>query len=123
MPKLTQKSRQPFYLLASGKSNSLAASLEILNYLRQHGKQGENLHGSPQYVNTRIQMLCNIQSAVLQLHGCRLGIIGKPSDWLISSDTDTEAVRQKLGIQLIQIQVQELMELWSATPEPKPPGT
>ena len=52
-----------------------------------------------------------------------MGIIGKPSDWLISSDTDTEAVRQKLGIQLIQIQVQELMEQWSATPEPKPQGT
>ena len=33
MPELVQKSDSPFYLLASDKSNSLAASLEILSYL------------------------------------------------------------------------------------------
>ncbi|MCR4878744.1 MAG: hypothetical protein K5901_05460, partial [Bacteroidales bacterium] len=40
MPTLVGKSDAPFYLLASDKSNSLAASLEILSYLRQQGKQG-----------------------------------------------------------------------------------
>ena len=33
-------------LLTSGKSNSLAASLEILSYLRQNGRNGEIIHGS-----------------------------------------------------------------------------
>ena len=36
LPGLQAKSSQPFYLLTSGKSNSLAASMEILSYLRQH---------------------------------------------------------------------------------------
>ena len=45
MLELVQKSESPFYLLASDKSNSLAASLEILSYLRQQGLQGEILHG------------------------------------------------------------------------------
>ena len=120
MPELVQKSSQPFYLLASGKSNSLAASLEILSYLRQQGKQGEILHGSPEYVASRIQMLCKVESAVRRLQGCRLGIIGKPSDWLIASDADADAVRQKLGIELIEIPMRELIDLWSSTPEPKP---
>ena len=35
LPLLTQKSNRPFRLLTSGKSNSLAASMEILSYLRQ----------------------------------------------------------------------------------------
>ena len=35
LPELQAKSRRPFYLLTSGKSNSLAASMEILSYLRQ----------------------------------------------------------------------------------------
>lgn len=33
-------------LLTSGKSNSLAASLEILSFLNQNGRKGEVLHGS-----------------------------------------------------------------------------
>ena len=32
---------QPVYLVASGQSNSLAASLEILAYINQHGGKGE----------------------------------------------------------------------------------
>lgn len=120
MPELVQKSNRPFYLLASGKSNSLAASLETLSYLRQQGKQGEILHGSSEYIATRIQMLCKVEVAVRRLQGCRLGIIGKPSDWLIASDADADAVKQKLGIELIEIPMHKLIDLWSTTPEPKP---
>lgn len=120
MPELVQKSNQPFYLLASGKSNSLAASLEILSYLRQQGRQGEILHGSPEYVATRIQMLGQVESAVKRLQGCRLGIIGMPSDWLIASDANVNVVKQKLGIELIEIPMQELLDIWSATPAPQP---
>ena len=36
LPQLQQQSKRPFYLLTSGKSNSLAASMEILSYLNQH---------------------------------------------------------------------------------------
>ena len=120
MPELVQKTHQPFYLLASGKSNSLAASLEILSYLRQQGKQGEILHGNPDYVASRIQLLCKVEAAKRRLQGCRLGIIGKPSDWLIASDADADIVKQKLGIELIEVPMRELTDLWSTTPEPKP---
>lgn len=120
MPELVQKTNQPFYLLASDKSNSLAASLEILSYLHQQGRQGEILHGSSDYVATRIQLLCQVESAVKRLQGCRLGIIGQPSDWLIASHANAEIVKEKLGIELIEIPMQEVLELWSTTPEPKP---
>ena len=45
LPEL-QKVGQPFYLLTSGTSNSLAASMEILSYLRQEHLEGEIIHGS-----------------------------------------------------------------------------
>jgi len=35
LPQMQAQSDKPFYLLTSGKSNSLAASMEILSYLRQ----------------------------------------------------------------------------------------
>ena len=110
LPSLLKQSQRPFYLLTSGKSNSLAASLEILSYLRQQGIKGEILHGSTEYIKRRIETLLKIEQASRQLQGTRLGIIGKPSDWLISSDADYNRVRERLGIELIDIEMQELMD-------------
>lgn len=110
LPMLMEKSRQPFYLLTSGKSNSLAASMEILSYLRQKGIRGEILHGSNAYINQRIQVLARVEKARRQLNGCRLGVIGKPSDWLISSGADYGIVRARLGIELVDIPMQELLD-------------
>ena len=120
MPTLVGKSDAPFYLLASDKSNSLAASLEILSYLRLQGKQGEILHGNPEYIASRIQMLCRVESAVKRLRKSRLGVIGKPSDWLIASQVDAECVRQKLGVELLDIPMSELLDTLAATPESSP---
>ena len=110
LPELQAKSRRPFYLLTSGKSNSLAASMEILSYLRQNGIQGEIIHGSAEYIGRRIALLAKVEDARRQLDGVRLGIIGKPSDWLISSHADKDAVRQQLGIELKDIAMQELFD-------------
>lgn len=110
LPELQAKSRRPFYLLTSGKSNSLAASMEILSYLRQNGIQGEIIHGSAEYIGRRIALLAKVEDARRQLDGVKLGIIGKPSDWLISSHADKDAVRQQLGIELTDIAMQELFE-------------
>ena len=120
MPALVGKSDAPFYLLASDKSNSLAASLEILSYLRLQGKQGEILHGNPEYIASRIQLLCRVESAIKRLHKSRLGVIGKPSDWLIASHADAECVRQRLGIELLDIPMSELLDTLAATPESSP---
>lgn len=110
LPTLLEKSRQPFYLLTSGKSNSLAASMEILSYLRQKGIQGEILHGSNAYITGRIATLGRVAEARQQLAGKKLGVIGKPSDWLISSGTDYGVVRERLGIELVDISMQELLD-------------
>lgn len=97
-------------LLTSGKSNSLAASLEIMSYLNQQGCKGEILHGSVSYISERINVLAKVSEARKSLNGKNLGIIGEPSDWLISSDADKKAVKEKLGINLLDINIQELVE-------------
>ena len=96
-------------LLTSGKSNSLAASMEILSYLNMQGRKGEIIHGSPEYVAERILTLSKVESARRKLHGQNIGVIGQPSDWLISSDPDREALKSRLGINLIDIPVPELI--------------
>jgi L-fucose isomerase-like protein len=116
LPELLEKSARPFYLLTSGKSNSLAASLEILSFLRQNGLSGEILHGRTDYVTKKILMLAKVVEASRQLSGCRLGVIGEPSDWLISSAADKAAVKKRLGINLIEIPMQELLDVLATTP-------
>jgi L-fucose isomerase-like protein len=51
-----------------------------------------------------------VQEAKRQLYGARLGIIGEPSDWLISSVADPKAVKTKLGIELVEVPISELLE-------------
>ena len=116
LPHLKAKSARPFCLLTSGKSNSLAASMEILSYLRQNGMQGEIIHGEAAYIVHRIALLAKVGEARQRLQGCRLGIIGEPSDWLISSHADEDTVREKLGVELVEIPMQELLEAIAATP-------
>lgn len=116
LPTLPIGKGEKFYLLSSGKSNSLAASMEILSYLQQNDLQGEILHGDPGYISRRINMLAQVESARRKLRACRLGVVGEPSDWLISSHADKDKVREYLGIELIDIPMQELLDAIAATP-------
>lgn len=113
LPKLSGR----ILLLTSGKSNSLAASMEILSYLRQQGRSGEIIHGSSAYIASRIRTLAKVEEAKKTLKGCRLGSIGQPSDWLISSDADKDTIMHKLGISIIDIPVEELIESVSSDRE------
>ncbi len=114
LPELLRRSgseqRPTFRLLTSGKSNSLAASMEILSYLQDNGLQGEILHGTPDYVSARIRLLAQAEDVRRRLRGMRLGIIGKPSDWLIASNVDADVVRQKLGIELVELPLPEIAQ-------------
>lgn len=116
LPRLRQ-TEKPIYLLTSGKSNSLAASMEILSFLRQQGMRGEIIHGTEDYVNARIERLHAAATAAQRLHGTKFGIIGQPSDWLISSNADKDAVKRTLGIELLDIAMDELVEEIGRQPE------
>lgn len=114
LPTLQGLSRQTILLLTSGKSNSLAASMEILSYLRQEGLRGEILHGSPSYIRSRIESLSKVEEARRFLEYKTLGIVGHPSDWLISSGFDRDVILDKLGISLQYIPMEELLEEYSS---------
>ena len=150
----------PVRLLASGQSNSLAASMEILSWLEQQGLEGLILHGdtaSPNplpkeevinravYTPLSVSMVftpppgspvCRGRATPLSgsrnaaqsapLAGKRFGIIGKPSDWLISSDVDYEKVKVRLGCELVDVDIRELVDVvrsMTATEHHEPPAS
>ena len=107
-------------LLTSGQSNSLAASMEILSWLNQQGLDGEIIHGSIKEIANELMRYYpatgrNTPSLVKRfsgrkmLAGKRFGVIGHPSDWLISSTVDYAKARKTLGAELIDIPMEELI--------------
>lgn len=102
-------------LMTSGKSNSLAASMEIMSYLNRQGRKGEIIHGSVEYIAERLRILAQVSAARKSLKGKNLGIIGKPSDWLISSEADNDEVARRLGLNLVDIDIEELITEIRAT--------
>lgn len=43
------------------------------------------------------------------LEGVKLGVVGRPSDWLISSDVDYASAKAKLGLELVDVPMEELL--------------
>ncbi|MBU4511343.1 hypothetical protein KJ830_09900 [bacterium] len=100
----------PYLLLSSGLHNSFAASLEIASFLKQEGEKVEIIHGDSGYIARRIKELSKIFEVKNRLASTKLGVIGKPSDWLIASDVDYNKVKDVLGISLIDIEIDELVK-------------
>ena len=92
-------------MIADGRNNSLAAALEILTYLGNNGAEGRIVHGTND----------EIVSAILETHGRaslqgRIGLFGQPSDWLIASGVDRDFLRQRYGIETVDIDLQRLID-------------
>ncbi len=102
------KLKPPYYLLTSGANNSLAASLEILTYLNLNNLSGEVLHGDAFYIASRIKELLNAKNKELE----RLGVIGAPSDWLISSIPSVKTI-DKFGIGFVDISLDEVLDIYN----------
>ncbi len=110
LPEMLSRGVDKYYLLTSGKSNSLAASLEILSYLRQQGLKGEVLHGSPEYIRHRVDVIATAQQAKKSLQGARIGVVGQPSDWLISSHANPTSVMDRMGARIVEVPMEEFLK-------------
>ena len=99
-------------MIADGRNNSLAASLEILTYLGNNGMEGRIVHGTND----------EIVSDIVETHGRaslrgRIGLFGQPSDWLIASSVDRDFLLQHYGIETVDIDLQRLIEGIKAIPQ------
>ena len=94
---------EPYFILARKENNSLAASMEIVSFLQAQKKQAFLIFGDEEEVGRSLLRYAQFVEAKKALSSMRLGIIGKPSDWLIASDVDPVALKKKWGINLVQV--------------------
>ena len=104
-------------LIADGLKNSLAASLEILSWMRLDGRHGRVLHGPTSFIMQGIDDYASAHDAVARLSGKRVGVIGKPSGWLIASNVDYQAMRERWGIEMVDVPLDEVVNGYEAMPD------
>ena len=97
------------FLLTSGNNNSLAASMEILSYMNLNDGQGEIIHGSTDAIAKRITTLMTIHNAKKVLSTMKIGAFGAPSDWLIASDVDYKELKDRCGLEVVDVTIAELI--------------
>ena len=104
-------------LIADGLKNSLAASLEILSWMRQNDRHGRVLHGPTGFIMQGIDDYATAHDAISRLKGKRVGVIGKPSGWLIASNVDYAAMRNRWGVEMVDVPLDEVVKGYEAIPD------
>lgn len=109
--KIKDKISSTFVLVSTDKHNSLPAALEIKTYCASQNLFPLIVNGDRQKIASLIKEISFVFQTKEELKGLRLGVIGRPSDWLISSlELNYEDVKRKFGIDLIDIDLEELYE-------------
>ncbi len=103
---------EPYCLLVQGRRNSLAASLEIKSFLDQKGKRCLLVFGEPGQCHEALSRYHDFFLAEKKLRGMRLGVIGRPSDWLIASHCDAKELKKRFGIEIVRIPMKEFLDAY-----------
>lgn len=103
--------RGPVVLLAHPTHNSFPAALEILARVRQLNRRGKIVFlGDEPEDGAELQRTLALMNARQALDGTRLGRIGVPSEWLVASLPDAQAVEERWGIRIVDVSSDELLE-------------
>lgn len=105
---------QPTVLLTDGLQNSLAASLEISTWVRQQGAPCHIIHGEGERLAQSLAEECQLQRQRQLLSGRRIGVIGEPSAWLIASGVDAATARERWGVELVDVSLDEVEQAFRA---------
>ena len=106
---------QKAVLVADGLQNSLAASLEISAWLRAQGRQSEIVHGPVAEMVQRLEALHADFQALRRLAAMRVGVVGKPSSWLIASGVDYAVAKSRWGMEMVDVSLSRLCEYFEQT--------
>ena len=104
-----QQTREPYILLTTPAYNSLAAAMEIMGFLQEKGLKGEILHGTPEAIAKRLNVLKRVAEAKEKLSHMKLGCFGGPSG-LIASEVSFEKLKALSGMECRMFDLQEVVD-------------
>ena len=116
---------EPVVAVAHASQNSLASALESVARLRQLGQRaqvlflGDTADTNPANAKASLNKIDEILTdlaAVHRFHRCRIGLIGKPSEWLVASSPSAAAVADRWGPELVEVEMVDVIGEARAVP-------
>jgi len=104
-----EMTKEPYLLLTTPAYNSLAASMEILGFLDEHGLKGEILHGDMDALAHKLKLRLAVAKAKAGLRKANLGCFGLPGG-LIASEISFEKLEEDTGCRCNLYSLDELVE-------------
>ena len=98
-------------LLAHPGNNSLPASLEILAKIQQEGMKGRIINLDDETNKgwlDELEKTVKHQAVFHQLKKTKIGLFGKPSDWLVASMPGEELIKSIWGPEIVNLSIDEL---------------
>jgi L-fucose isomerase-like protein len=103
------RARGPLLLLSHGTHNSLAAALETAARLRADGRKAHLVHLGAE-AKEALPVWAQAVGLARKLRGQRVGLVGDPSPWLVASSPDPALLREKLGIEVVLLPLEAVLE-------------
>lgn len=107
----------PYFILTTCLNNSLPASLEIISFLSKHNLKSVLLFKDSNFIErltcfdkNKINHDCLELKNKTILKNKKYGVVGKPSDWLISSFVNYNDCKKNLGATLLDIKYEEFIK-------------
>lgn len=97
------KSDGNYLLIGSRHGNSYASATEVKAWMNSKGIPSILLDEEAMDTPMRVQNFSKAGEALKSQRGKRIGMIGKVSGWLVASDIPTSRLREKFGIERIDI--------------------
>ncbi len=106
-------------LVAGSENNAWAAATEVKAYAAQHGFQAQLIAEYASDFKQQLVQWIKVKTAFDRLKGQRLGLLGHVSDWLVASAPEEALLRQRLGIELIELPLDTVPDYLNSTHDPQ----
>lgn len=100
----------PVFILSYEFRNSHPSAMEIRSYLEKQGIASRIIHAPLEKLVSMVHEWCEFAELLSSLQGETIGLVGKPSSWLIASTVDPDAVKSKWGVSLKNLPLSPLIE-------------
>ncbi len=106
---VNKTSLRSILLLSHNLNNSLPAAMETRASLEQQGFPSKIIHGTLNELAKQLQTRAQFAAIIERIGESKLGIIGKPSHWLIASGVDDSSVKERWGLEIEHIPMETLL--------------
>lgn len=112
----------PITLVSYDLNNSLPAAMEARKALEQAGLETRIIHGTLAELASLFQRLKQFLNVREQLRNSRIGLVGVPSEWLVGSQVNEQAIKETWGSEIVSIPISDLIEV-TQQKKPNTPST